>query len=167
MRQKTKIERAGSAFFGRLLTPFSDCRNLAQNGETSGQKAEGGLPSVMLPTHKALAIGLWIAAFGIFLQAATGEGSPKVPPGIPILAALGLIVYFTSRWTWTAWLGLFLAGLITIGVFTTPGTAWRLRHPQEVGPLIGTLVQLAGLALALIAGIATTARSRKRSAPQG
>jgi len=36
-----------------------------------------------------------------------------------------------------------------------PGTAYRLQHPQAVGPLIGTLVQLAGLVLALIGGVAT------------
>jgi len=48
--------------------------------------------------HKALAAGLWIGAFGIFLQAVTGaNGHPKVPPGIPILAAVGLVVYVTSR----------------------------------------------------------------------
>jgi hypothetical protein len=79
-------------------------------------------------------------------------GYPKVLPGIPILAAIGLIVYFTSRWAWTALLGLFLTGLIWVGVFTTPGTAYRLQNPQDVGPLMGTLVQLVGLLLALIAG---------------
>ncbi len=88
--------------------------------------------------------GLWIGALGIFLQAVTGaKGYPKVPPGIP------------ARLAWTAALGLFLVGLIWIGVFTTSGTAYRLQHPQDLGPLIGTPVQMAGMALALLAGIAT------------
>jgi hypothetical protein len=52
-------------------------------------------------------------------------------------------------------LGLFLVGLIWIGVFTTPGTAYRLQHSQDVVPLIGTLMHLAGMLLALLAGIAT------------
>ncbi len=52
-------------------------------------------------------------------------------------------------------LGLFLAALILVGTFAIPGTAYRLQHPQDTGPLIGTLVQLVGLALALIAGFAT------------
>ena len=95
-----------------------------------------------------------IGAFGIFLQAVIGAtGYPRVPPGIPILAVVGLIVYFTSRWAWTALLGLILVGLITVGVFATPGTAYRLHHPEDVASLIGTLVQLAGLAL--LAGVAT------------
>ena len=68
---------------------------------------------------------------------------------------VGLVVYVSSRWAWTALLGLFLVGLIWVGVFTTPGTDYRLQHPRDVGPLIGTLVQLAGLVLALIAGVAT------------
>jgi hypothetical protein len=125
-----------------------------------------------LATHRALAVGLWISAFGIFLQAATGaKGYPKVPPGILILAAVGLLVYFTVRWAWTALIGLFLAALILMGVFTTTGTADRLQHPQDIGPLIGTLVQLVGLVLALSAGIATTVvrfsrSNRNRSVPQ-
>ncbi len=125
-------------------------------------------------THKALAVGLWIAALGILTQAATGAKGyhQKIPPGVLILAVIGLVVYFTSRWMWTAVLGLFLAGLISIGVFTTPGTAYRLRHPEEIGPLIGTLVQLLGLLFALIAGVARMnvwfSRSKdKRSIPHG
>lgn len=129
-------------------------------------------PGGWLATHKALAMGLWIGAFGIFLQAATGaKGYSNGAPGILILAVVGLVVYFTPRWTWTGILGLFFAALVSVGVFTTPGTAYRLRHPEDVGPLIGTLVQLAGLALALIAGVATTVVrllrwNRNRSVPQ-
>jgi hypothetical protein len=28
---------------------------------------------------------------------------------------------------------LFLVGLISVGVYTTPGTAYRLKHPQDLG----------------------------------
>jgi hypothetical protein len=78
----------------------------------------------------------------------------------------------TSRWAWTALLGLLLVGLIWVGVFTILGTAYRLQHPQDVGPLIGTLMQLAGLVLVLIAGIAVIVvrflhPNRSRSIPQG
>ena len=55
-------------------------------------------------------------------------------------------------------LGLSLAVLISIGVFTTPGAAYRLGHPQDAGSLVGTLVLLSGLALALVAGGAIPAR---------
>jgi hypothetical protein len=126
-----------------------------------------------IATHKALAVGLWIAALGILLEAATGaKGSPKVPPGIIILAVVGLLVYLTSGFMWTVVLGLFLAGLVLIGVFATPGTAYRLYHPHDVGPLIGTLLQLIGLLFALVAGFARMAvwfsgSNGTRSGPQG
>ncbi len=126
-----------------------------------------------IATHKALAVGLWIAALGILLQAVTGaQGYPKVPPGILVLAVIGVIVYATSRLMWTAVLGLLLAGLICIGVFATRGAAYRLSHPEDVGPLVGTLVQLVGLLFALIAGIARMAvwfsgSNGNRSMPQG
>jgi hypothetical protein len=45
-----------------------------------------------LATHKALAVGLWIGAFGILVQVMTGaKGYPRLPPGIPILVATGLL----------------------------------------------------------------------------
>lgn len=46
-----------------------------------------------IATHSALAARLWIGTFGILLQAITGaQDYPKVPPGIVILATVGLIV---------------------------------------------------------------------------
>jgi hypothetical protein len=66
-----------------------------------------------------------------------------------------MFVYIASRWVWTALIGFLLTALVSVGVFATPGTADRLRHPQDVGPLVGTLVQSVGLGLALIAGVAT------------
>jgi hypothetical protein len=142
-------------FFHRVLIALEEGQPM--NSQISNDTRTVS-PSGWLATHTALATGLWIAAFGIFVQAASGaKGYPKVPPGILILLAMGLLVYFTSRWVWTAVLGLLLTGLITIGVFTTTGTADRLHNPQDIGPLIGTLVQLLGMLLAWVAGIAIIA----------
>ena len=97
-----------------------------------------------LATHWALAVGLWIGALGIFLQTATSaKGHPKVPLGILILAAVGLFVYLTSRWAWTALIGFFPAALISMGSLRILA-AYRLQHPKEIGLLIGNLVQLIG-----------------------
>jgi hypothetical protein len=38
----------------------------------------------------------------------------------------------TSRWAWTALLGLFLVGLSWVGVFTTLGTAYRRQHRKTL-----------------------------------
>jgi hypothetical protein len=56
-------------------------------------------------------------------------------------------------------IGLLLAGFISVGVFTTHGTGYRLNHPEAIAPFIGTLVQLFGLIVALVGGVANTIKS--------
>jgi hypothetical protein len=122
----------------------------------------GNGSSLLFASSKMTAIGLWITALGIFFQAVSGaKGYPKVPPGIIILAAIGVLVYVTARWRWSPLIGVLLAGFISIGVFTTSGTGYRLGHPADIGPLLGTLVQLTGLLIALIAGIAAIIKNYK------
>jgi hypothetical protein len=127
------------------------------------QTREGTIPNKpfsLIANHKTTAIGLWLATFGIFVQAATGAtGYPKIPPGIIILVAVGLVVYLTAGQRWASLIGLLLAGFISIGVFTTHGTGYRLNHPDAIGPFIGTLVQLLGLIVALVGGVASTIKS--------
>jgi hypothetical protein len=108
---------------------------------------------------RSTAIGSWLAVFGIFIKVASGAtGYPKIPPGIIILAAAGGLVYTTARWRWASLPGILLAGFVSIGVFVTPGTGYRLSHPETLGPFVRTDFQLFGLIIALIAGIATTMR---------
>jgi hypothetical protein len=123
------------------------------------QTTEGHIRSRQRPNsflnHKTTAIGLWVAAAGIFIQVATGAtGYPKVPPGIIILVVVGILIYATAKFRWASFIGLILAGKIAMGVFTFPGTGLRLSHPEIFGPFLGTLVQLAGLIIALVAGMA-------------
>jgi hypothetical protein len=129
----------------------------------SAQTTEGNIlkqQSGAFVSHRTTAIGLWLAAFGIFLQAASGAaGYPTIPPGIIILAAAGLVVYLTARRRGASLIGILLAGFVSIGVFTKSGTGYRLSHPEDVGPLIGTLIQLPGLLISLVAGIASTVKS--------
>lgn len=82
-----------------------------------------------------------------------------MPPGIIILAAAGIVVYATARWRRASLIGILLAGFVSIGVFVTPGTGFRLSHPEAMGPFIGTLVQLLGLVIAVVAGIASTVKA--------
>jgi hypothetical protein len=108
-------------------------------------------------SHTGTASGLWLTALGILVQAFTGaKGYPRVPPGIIILAVVGALVYLTRQFRWASITGVALAALISIGVFTTHGTAERLSHPTDVGPFVGTVVQLIGLVVALVVGIRCT-----------
>jgi hypothetical protein len=129
----------------------------------STQTTEGTIPnkpSPIIANHKTTAIGLWLAAFGIFVQAATGAtGYPKIPPGIIILVVVGLVVYLTAGRRSVSLIGLLLAGFISVGVFTTHGTGYRLTHPEAIGPFIGTLVQLFGLIVAPVGGVASAVKS--------
>jgi hypothetical protein len=121
----------------------------------AAQATEGNILKQQFPvfaSHRTTALGLWLVALGISVQAVSGAaGYPRIPPGIIILAAVGLVVYITARHRWASLIGIVLAGFISIGVFTTHGTAYRLSHPEDVGPLLGTLVQLLGLIVALTA----------------
>src|SRR4051794_41772252 len=111
-------------------------------------------------SHRGTAAGLWLTAGGIFVQAATGaKGYPKVPPGIIILAAVGVLVFLTRRFRWASIAGVVMAALVSVGVFTTHGTAERLSQPTDLGPFLGTVVQLIGLIVALVAGIGSTGHS--------
>lgn len=51
------------------------------------------------PESKRAAIGLWLAALGILIQAATGaKGYPKIPTGIIILTAAGFVLFRWGRY---------------------------------------------------------------------
>ena len=129
----------------------------------STQTVEGTIPNKPTPliaNHKTTAIGLWLAGFGILVQAVTGAtGYPTIPPGIVILVVVGFVVFLTADRRWASLIGLLLAGFISVGVFTTRGTGYRLNRPEDIGPFIGTLVQLFGLIVALVGGIASTIKS--------
>ena len=131
--------------------------------QTTEDNTTGGRPLVFASSTMT-AIGLWMAALGIFFQAISGaKGYPTIPPGIIILAVIGLLVYITARWRWSPLIGILLAGFISVGVFTTAGTGYRLSHPADIGPLLGTLIQLIGLVIALAAGIAAIVKNYKSS----
>ena len=133
--------------------------NIKQTNETYASQT----PFTTSAYNKITACGLWITGLGIFIQAASGAaGYPKIPPGIIILAATGLIVYFTARFAWASIIGILLGVFISIGVFTTTGTAIRLNHPADVGPFSGTLVQLLGLIMTVIAGLIATVKNYQK-----
>jgi hypothetical protein len=110
---------------------------------------------------KLVATGLIIAATGILLQISAGVASPAVPVGaIILLAVVGLIV--ARVWSWASTLGGILPIFILIGAFIAPGLGTRLSNPSNLGPFVGTVLQMSGLILAIIAGAIATFRHSTR-----
>jgi hypothetical protein len=104
---------------------------------------------------KLTVLGLSANASGIWIQAFSGAPEyPRIPPGpIVLVVVAAAIVLGTTRWGWLPLIGGLLSLQITVGAFVTPYTANRLANPAAVGPFIGTLIQIAGLATADVAGL--------------
>ena len=102
--------------------------------------------------------GLLVTAAGIWIQALSGAPEyPTIPPGpLVLVLAAAALVFRGSRWPWLPFAGALLSLLITIGVFVTPHTMNRLRAPEAAGVFAGTLIELAGLATANVAGLVAT-----------
>jgi hypothetical protein len=104
---------------------------------------------------KLTVLGLSANAAGIWFQAFSGAPEyPRIPPGpIVLVVVAAAIALGTPRWGWLPLIGGLLSLQITIGAFVTPYTANRLGNPAAVGPFIGTIIQIAGLATADVAGL--------------
>jgi hypothetical protein len=119
---------------------------------------------------KGNAIGLIAFAAGILLQIIAGiRDYPSIPPGIFIgLIAAGFVA-FGSRWRWTSVIGLLAAIFFMIGAWgsITSGSAagrhmlTRLTDPAAPG-FVGTVIQMAGLLLALVGGALAAVSAYRR-----
>jgi hypothetical protein len=105
---------------------------------------------------KLTVLGLIANATGIWIQAFAGAPEyPRIPPGPIVLVVMAAaIVLGTTRWRWLPLIGGLLSLQITIGAFMTPYTSIRLGNPAMVGAFIGTIIQIAGLAIADVGGLA-------------
>jgi hypothetical protein len=108
------------------------------------------------PAGRLNALGLVIAAAGIMIQYVAGVDYPTIPPGaIILLAAAGVVVF--GPWRRAPVAGLVAAAFVSIGgvVATIAGNGFNetLGDPSELGGFLGALVQIAGLVIALPAGV--------------
>jgi hypothetical protein len=104
--------------------------------------------------------GLLTGAAGLVLQQAGGVVMPTVPPGLIFLVvAAGLMA--VKRWKWAAIAAILAAGAEIAGFFGS-GNAARLTGLDQFGAFTGSWIRLAGIVVALIAGVAAT-----RAAYQG
>jgi hypothetical protein len=120
------------------------------------------------PAARLLVVGLVVAAVGMLVQYASGVDYPTIPPG-PTIALVSAAVVVWGPWRWTPVIGLLVAAFISIGgaIATIAGNGFteQLSHPSAIGGFVGTLVQIAGLLIALAAGIVAARPSiRSRAA---
>ena len=108
---------------------------------------------------KLTAVGLVTWAAGIVIQILTGVYEyPMIPLGTVILLAAALLVSL-PLWRWAPIVRVSLAILILVGAFDTSSTGYRLSEPGEIGPFIGTSVQMLGLITAVVTGIVATVQN--------
>lgn len=99
---------------------------------------------------------LVVAAAGMLIQYAAGVDYPTIPPGpIIALAAAGVVAF--GPWRRAPVVGLVAAVFISLGgvIATIAGNGFtpQLSDPGAVGGFVGTLVQIAGLVIAVAAGV--------------
>ncbi len=108
---------------------------------------------------RLLVVGLVVAAAGIMIQYLSGVDYPTIPPGPIILLAAAAVVTF-GPWRRAPMVGLVAALFISIGgvIATIAGNGFtpQLSDPGAVGGFVGTLVQIAGLVIAVAAGVAAS-----------
>jgi hypothetical protein len=119
---------------------------------------------------KLNAAGLVLAAAGIMIQYASGVDFPTIPPGPIILLAAAALVVFGPRRS-GAVVGLVAALFVALGgtIATIVGDGFepQLSDPSALGGFAGTLVQIAGLVIAVAAGIVAVRRGGgSRSQPR-
>jgi hypothetical protein len=99
------------------------------------------------------AAALLLAILGMIVQIASGVKYPTVPPGIVLLGVAALLVTFVP-WRPLRLLGVLVPLFILVGgIISTTGRT-NLGHTDPFGPFIGTVIQFAGLAIGVVAGLA-------------
>lgn len=110
-------------------------------------------------------VGLLIGAIGISLLWASGQDFPFYPPpGIVILAVGALFVSFVP-WRWAPGVGAFLGLFVIVGflieALVSGGGIDNLAGDEGGTRLLGQVLQLIGVATALIAGTAAVLHTRR------
>ncbi|GAA0947756.1 hypothetical protein [Virgisporangium aurantiacum] len=112
-------------------------------------------------------LGLVVGALGIGTLWASGVEFPFYPPpGLLILGA-GAVFVALATWSWApavgAFLGLFvIAGFVLSSVASGAGTG-NLTGDAGTGGVIGTVLQLVGVGVALVAGSVAARVEARRS----
>ncbi|MBO0840527.1 MAG: hypothetical protein J2O49_06895 [Sciscionella sp.] len=108
---------------------------------------------VLRRARRLMVAAMVLALAGMILQIATGVPYPKVPPG-PIMVGVGAALILFVRWRWMPALGVLISVFLTIGAVASGASVRMLAAPGSFGPFLGTLAQLVGELVAIVAGVA-------------
>jgi hypothetical protein len=103
------------------------------------------------------------SAAGIIVQIIAGKNYPAVPPGLIILFAAAAIVLFVP-WRWVSLIAVFASAFLFFGGFADAGARYDLTHTGQPGVFVGTWIEIAAIAVALVAGIAALIVGNRRPA---
>ncbi|WP_370947114.1 hypothetical protein AB5J62_06045 [Amycolatopsis sp. cg5] len=101
-------------------------------------------------------IGLLAGAIGIAVLWASGVVFPFYPPPGILLLSAGTVIVALVKWRWAPLVGTALGLFIIVGFLVSPTGIGNLTGDAGAATSIGTVVQLAGVLLATIAGVAAT-----------
>lgn len=93
-----------------------------------------------------------VAIIGIVIQIVAGVDYPAVPPG-PILLAVAVLLAVFVRRLWEQLVAPAVALFLLVGGLISPTGRHNLTDPGNAGQFIGTAAQLAGVVVALVAGL--------------
>jgi hypothetical protein len=93
--------------------------------------------------------GLLLAAIAIPVQIAGGANYPAVPPGLIILLVAAAITWL-APWRWAGFVALAATPFLCVGALIAPNFRHQLSEPGQTVQFVGSLVQAAGLVVALI-----------------
>ncbi len=112
----------------------------------------------------ALVAGLVTAAAGVIVLILVGvPGFPLIPPGpIILLVAAGLVAVLP--WRWAPALGLLAALFLSVGATIAGATTAMLAAPSAIGPFVGSVIEIVGLVVALVAGVVAVTQVARRGA---
>jgi hypothetical protein len=103
------------------------------------------------------------------IQYVSGVDFPTIPPGPIILLVAAAVVVF-GPWRKAPAVGLVAATFVSLGgvIATIAGNGFSetLGHPSEVGGFVGAVVQVAGLMIAVSAGVVAVRSFASRAAPR-
>lgn len=119
---------------------------------------------------KLTAGGLVAVAVALWTQWLSGDPAfGKFPAGPVLFIAIAAIIVWGARWWWTPLIGALISLLVTSGWFARlPQAMLRIHHPGSVGKFaagifLGSVLQIGGLLLTDIAGLAATVQNFRRA----